>query len=200
MFETYDQPQPPEHYGQIEHGGVWWNKDDYEQMMVEREKYLEAERASDEIFISTIRQSRIVQTFRETGAVQTIANSNPWDEEETYMLLKIAMAEAEGEDTEGKALVMLTVINRVHSDAFPNSIQEVITQAKQFTAYENGRYGRVEPSEDCYSALELITKAQWDGSQGATYFEHTTENETWHSKNLKTLFTHQNHTFYKENE
>lgn len=30
-----------------------------------------------------------------------------WDAEDAYMLAKIAMAEAESEDTEGKALVML---------------------------------------------------------------------------------------------
>lgn len=35
------------------------------------------------------------------------------DGEESYLLAKIAMAEAESEDTEGKALVMLVVLNRV---------------------------------------------------------------------------------------
>ena len=49
-----------------------------------------------------------------------------FDADEAYMLEKITMAEAEGEDTEGKALVMLVVLNRVWSDEFPGTIEDVI--------------------------------------------------------------------------
>ena len=44
--------------------------------------------------------------------------SMDWDSDDAYRLAKIAMAEAESEDTEGKALVMLVVLNRVWSDEF----------------------------------------------------------------------------------
>lgn len=40
--------------------------------------------------------------------------SMDWDSDDAYRLAKIAMAEAESEDTEGKALVMLVVLNRVY--------------------------------------------------------------------------------------
>lgn len=50
-------------------------------------------------------------------------------------LAKIAMAEAEGEDTEGKAQVILVVLNRVWSNDFPDTIEGVITEKNQFTAY-----------------------------------------------------------------
>ena len=52
--------------------------------------------------------------------------SMDWDTEDAYLLEKIAMAEAEGEGVEGKALVMLVVLNRVWSDRFPDTIEEVI--------------------------------------------------------------------------
>ena len=52
------------------------------------------------------------------------------DAEETYLLAKIAMAEAEGEDTEGKALVIMVVLNRVWSNRFPNSVEEVIIETR----------------------------------------------------------------------
>ena len=42
------------------------------------------------------------------------------------------MAEAEGEGTEGKALVMKVVLNRVESREFPNSIEDVVFQPGQF--------------------------------------------------------------------
>lgn len=39
--------------------------------------------------------------------------SMDWDSEESYLLAKIAMAEAEGESIEGKAMVIMVVLNRV---------------------------------------------------------------------------------------
>lgn len=92
--------------------------------------------------------------------------SRDWGSEDAYLLEKIAMAEAEGEDTEGKALVMLVVLNRVWSDKFPDTISDVIFQEGAFTSISNGRYDRVEPNNDCYAAMELITTGQWDGSNG----------------------------------
>lgn len=60
---------------------------------------------------------------------QSLIMSMDWDEKESYLLAKIAMAEAEAEDTEGKALVMLVVLNRVLGDnEFPDTIEEVIYQ------------------------------------------------------------------------
>ena len=53
--------------------------------------------------------------------------------DEAYILTKIAMAEAEGEDTEGKALVILTVLNRVKAPQFPGTIAEVIAQRNAFS-------------------------------------------------------------------
>lgn len=120
-------------------------------------------------------------------------------EEEYYLLAKIAMAEAEAEDTEGKALVMLVVLNRVLDDSFPDTIEQVIYQPKQFSPIENGRFDRVEPNDDCWAALELVMHDKWDESLGATYFESESKS-TWHSNNLKFLFQHGSHYFYSEKE
>lgn len=126
-----------------------------------------------------------------------------WSAEDTNVLLKIAMAEAEGEDTEGKALVMLTVINRAWSDQswLPDSIQEVVFQkvggSYQFsTVRKGGRYWTTTPNEDCYRALELVENG-WDGSEGALYFESISNKAKWHKNNLEFLFQHGRHRFYK---
>lgn len=132
-------------------------------------------------------------------------HSMDWDAEESYLLAKIAMAEAEGESTEGKAMVIMVVLNRVWAEGFPDAIEEVILQHNektgvyQFTpVMPGGRWWRVEPDEDCWKALELIMLHGWDESEGALYFEanYTGEN-TWHSKNLEYIKTVGNHDFYK---
>lgn len=125
-----------------------------------------------------------------------------WSASEEYKAARMAMAEAEGEDTEGKALVILVIYNRQHSGKFPDTVGGVISQENAFTSYHNGRYDRVKPDADCWAALDLIQIQGWDESQGALYFERTPEDEesTWHSRNLERLFIHGNHTFYTEKE
>ena len=119
--------------------------------------------------------------------------------DDSYLLAKIAMAEAESEDTEGKALVMLVVLNRVKAGGFPDSVEEVIYQARQFSPVASGRFDRVEPDADCWQALSLIEVDGWDESMGATYFESESES-TWHEEHLEFLFQHGNHYFYTDKE
>lgn len=116
-----------------------------------------------------------------------------------YFLAKVAMAEAEGEDTEGKALVMLAILNRVADDGFPDTVQEVVCQPGQFSSVSDGRFASSEPDADCWAALDLIMQGKWDGSYGATYFESKSES-TWHSENLTFLFRHGRHYFYIDRE
>ena len=118
------------------------------------------------------------------------------------MAARMAMAEAEGEDTEGKALVILVIYNRTRSGKFPDTVKGVISQRNAFTSYHNGRYEAVKPDADCWAALDLIQETGWDESQGALYFERTPEDgeSSWHSRNLERLFIHGNHTFYTEKE
>lgn len=116
---------------------------------------------------------------------------------DAYLLAKIAMAEAEGEDTEGKALVMLVVLNRVEADGFPDTIEDVIYQTGQFSPVGSGRFDRMEPDDDCWKALSMIELEGWDESMGATYFESRSES-TWHEENLHFLFRHGSHYFYTD--
>jgi len=141
----------------------------------------------------------VLEEVSSDAETETLIHSKDWDGDEAYLLAKIAMAEAEGEDTEGKALVILTVLNRVWSDIpyFPDTIEEVIFQEGAFAPIGNGRWNRVEPNADCFEALRIVEEG-WDESRGALYFERTPDGETWHTKHLQKLFVHGNHTFYKE--
>lgn len=141
--------------------------------------------------------------IREERPTATEEHSTDWDAYESYLLARIAMAEAEGESTEGKAMVIRTVLNRVWDDDFPGTIEDVIFEIKdgvfQFSSVMPGeRYWNVEPNEDCYKALYMVMVDHWDESEGALYFEAVSNGEgTWHSKNLEYIKTVGNHNFYK---
>jgi N-acetylmuramoyl-L-alanine amidase len=128
--------------------------------------------------------------------------SKDWDAEDEYLLAKIAMAESEGESIRGKELVILVVLNRVWSDEFPDTIEEVILQENdgvyQFSpVIPGGRWWTTEPNEDCWEAVDNIKNALYDFSDGALYFEASKVEDNWHSRNLTFLYQEGNHRFYK---
>ena len=60
-------------------------------------------------------------------------------EDEVDLIALVTMAEAEGEDEYGKRLVIDTILNRVNSEHFPDTVEEVIYQPSQFESMRNGR-------------------------------------------------------------
>ncbi len=58
------------------------------------------------------------------------------------LIALVTMAEAEGECEEGKRLVIDTILNRVDSDSFPDTVYEVVYQPNQFSSMWNGRVDR----------------------------------------------------------
>ena len=123
--------------------------------------------------------------------------SKDWSAEESYLLARIAMAEAEGCNIQTKTLIIMCVLNRVWSDEFPDTIEEVIFQENQFSPIDNGRWDRVEPNEDCYEAVKIVMEAKYDYSDGATYFENCADEDNWHSRNLEFLYESEGIRFYK---
>ncbi|MBU5481786.1 cell wall hydrolase [Blautia sp. MSJ-19] len=120
-----------------------------------------------------------------------------WNNKDSDILLRIAMAEAEGEGTEGKALVMKVVLNRVASREFPNSVEDVVFQSGQFEpVLDDGRYWNVEPDAECYKALYMVQCENWDDTEGALYFSRT-GSSPWMENNTEYLFTMGNHSFYR---
>lgn len=71
-------------------------------------------------------------------------------QEEVELIALVTMAEAEAEPVEGQRLVIDTILNRVDSEHFPDTVSEVIYQPNQFTSMWNGRLGR------CYIREDLV--------------------------------------------
>lgn len=122
------------------------------------------------------------------------------DPEDKEVLKRMAMAEAEGEGTAGKALVMMVILNRTMDEEFPNSVKDVAFQKVgehyQFsTVISGGRYFTTEPDAECEEAISMIENG-WDESEGALYFENC-PGESWQSRNCEFLFKYGNHKFYR---
>lgn len=134
---------------------------------------------------------------RDAKDISVLEDAQNWNNKDSDILLKIAMAEAEGEGTEGKALVMKVVLNRVASKEFPDSVEGVVFQPGQFEpVLDDGRYWNVEPDAECYKALYMVQCENWDDTEGALYFCRT-GSSPWMENNTEYLFTMGNHSFYR---
>lgn len=161
------------------------------------------ERSTMEINMQSSSQQRVV-TYR---VLQRPKQDNlRWFTEEDYKnLLRIVEAEASGEDETGKLLVANVVLNRVKDEEFPNTITEVIFQKNkgvtQFSPVANGRFWKVEISEETVSAVNRALAGE-DVSGGALYFAARkyaeVDNMRWFDEKLDYLFTHGEHEFFAE--
>lgn len=120
------------------------------------------------------------------------------------VLLRIVEAEATGQDVTGKMLVANVILNRVNSDRFPDTVEEVVFQKTgnkyQFSPIRDGRYYKVNISETTEEAVERVLYGE-DHSQGALYFMSRRyadkSNVRWFDRSLTWLLEYGNHEFYK---
>lgn len=81
-------------------------------------------------------------------------------DEDIRLIALVTMAEAEGECEEGKRLVIDTILNRVDSKRFPDTVRGVIYQPNQFTSMWNGRVNRCKATDDICQLVreELVSR------------------------------------------
>ena len=105
---------------------------------------------------------QVTETEEESASVEP---SIP--EEDITLLSLVTMAEAEGEIEKGKRLVIDTILNRVDSPRFPNSIREVVYQSNQFTSMWNGRVDKCYVRDDI---RQLVLEELENRSNGEVLF------------------------------
>jgi N-acetylmuramoyl-L-alanine amidase len=82
-----------------------------------------------------------------------VYDTNYISEDDINLIALITMAEAEAEPVEGQRLVIDTILNRVDSEIFPNTVYEVIYQENQFECVWNGRVDRCYVRDDIYQLV-----------------------------------------------
>lgn len=104
-----------------------------------------------------------------------IEKLNTLSYEEWEYLYRVARAEAGANSKEGQKNVIYVVLNRINSDKFPSTIEEVIFQkepARQFSCVWDGNFDNVEISE---FTVENVQEAYLDyeenkSAEGALFF------------------------------
>lgn len=92
--------------------------------------------------------------YEQIPAVSQAEEETPLSREEIELIALVTMAEVESEPEEVKRLVVDTILNRVDSEHFPDTVYDVVYQPKHFTVMWNGRAERCEVQEDICSLVE----------------------------------------------
>ena len=116
---------------------------------------------------------------------------------EAELLLQIGVLEGGEVDPESIANVMQVVMNRVESDSFPNSVEEVIFQdnPKQFTTADKLATANITP--EAYAALDQVIFG--DYTENDTHFFESCEGLIF-SGWAEYAFSYGGHDFYKVKE
>lgn len=111
-------------------------------------------------------------------------------------LYQITEAEAGGESFEGKQLVVCVIMNRVADSRFPDTIEEVVFEPRQFQPIDDGRYWEVEPSKDTIKAVNsVIYESVFD--RNVLFFQSTRLTKSWISDNRNFKMQVGGHNFYE---
>lgn len=121
-------------------------------------------------------------------------NSNDYE-----CLLKIVQSEAGICDQKGKILVANVILNRMQSQYFPDTVEDVVYQENQFSPVENGSIDKVSITEETRQAVSMALSGT-DYSEGALFFAARNladeKNMAWFDESLDFLFEHDGHEFF----
>lgn len=120
-----------------------------------------------------------------------------YTDEDIEILCRITEAEATGGTVEQKMNVASCVLNRVASEAWPDTIRDVVHQKAQFSPISDGRYNLVSITESTREAVNnvLIFGLMHDCDAFCTA-TCSSARSGWHSK-LEFVFFDGEHNFYR---
>jgi N-acetylmuramoyl-L-alanine amidase len=120
------------------------------------------------------------------------------NETDLYWLSRIIHAEAKGESYKGKVAVGNTVLNRVKSKDFPNTVKGVIFDSKygvQYTPVANNTIYNTPDQSSINAAKDALSGVNYVGNS-MYFYNPRTATSSWISKNRPYYATIGNHNFH----
>lgn len=106
----------------------------------------------------------IVNASTEIDSFSVTKGCNRWDiqltAEEVELLARIVQLECGHDIRDGKYATIETIFNRIKSDKFPNTLEEVLSQKGQFGTYRNRNIDKATPNLDTYESVFMVLNGQ----------------------------------------
>lgn len=159
------------------------------------------------LFREELEKKAVIRMANEDGipvSAQVFPGRPSLNSKDYAVLTRIVEAEATGKDKKSKILVANVVLNRMESEEFPDTVEEVVFQkvggAVQFSPIADGRYYKVDVTESTIESVDRALSGE-DYSDGALYFMERSlsnpKNVAWFDSTLTKLFEYEGHEFYR---
>ena len=127
-----------------------------------------------------------------------LVGSLPYSDDDIYWLSRIVNSESGGEPMKGKIAVANTVLNRVHSDNFPDTIYGVIFDKKYGVQYQPTMNGTIyqTPLGDSIIAAKRALSGENVVAQSMYFLNPDRATNFWIPQNRVFYTTIGNHDFY----
>jgi N-acetylmuramoyl-L-alanine amidase len=128
-----------------------------------------------------------------------LPESANYDKNDLYWLSRIISAESQGESLDGKIAVGNVVLNRVHSDEFPDTIYDVIFDSRwggQFQPVSNGTIYD-DPTEESVVAAKLCLEGANTAGSSLYFLAPALTQNHWIMDNQTYVTTIGCHWFYR---
>ncbi len=121
-----------------------------------------------------------------------------YDSDSVYWLSRIINSESGGESLKGKIAVGNVILNRVASTQYPNTIYDVIFDAKWGTQFQPVSNGTIynAPSEESILAAKLCLDGASVAGNSLYFLNPTIATSSWIIQNCSYVTTIGNHQFY----
>ncbi|MFP7494687.1 cell wall hydrolase [Terribacillus saccharophilus] len=144
----------------------------------------------------SLNKSNIILTDT-TELTEATIEQKQYTIEEIELLQKLVQAETSGEDYPGKVAVATVVLNRIESDDFPDTIEDVIMQEGQFQPVSSGIIWKSEPTDETVQAV-ADALVQKDDMQDIVWFMNPkTSTTNWIADTQEQVKQIGNHVFYR---
>lgn len=150
-------------------------------------------------FVSWDESTYTVNIKKEGTAVPShLVGSLPYSNDDIYWLSRIINAESGAEPMKGKIAVANTVLNRVKSNDFPNTIYGVIFDKKYGVQYQPTMNGTIynKPLGDSIIAAKRALRGENIVSESLYFLNPRLATNFWIPKNREFYTTIGNHDFY----
>lgn len=151
-------------------------------------------------YVSWDEMSYTVNVYKDGAAVPSyLQGGRSYSDDEIFWLARIIYAESQGEPMDGKIAVANTVLNRVKSGDFPNTIYSVIFDKKYAVQYEPTANGTIYNTPDAQSVAAAKRALEGEKIVGdCLYFLNPDKaTNTWIIRNRPYYTTIGNHDFYR---
>lgn len=135
---------------------------------------------------------------RVLGGAAVTSPDAAYDAEDLYWLSRIISAESQGEPLEGQIAVGNVVLNRVDSAEFPNSIREVVFDAKDGVQFEPVSNGTVynDPTDSAVKAAKMVLDGAETVGSCLYFYAPALSKGLWVNANRNYFTTIGCHRFY----